>query len=122
MLKELAEQTPEYDVLVVSDGSSDRTAEISRQAGAHVAVLPLEGMNVFNVGTGTGVSINEILDAIRGILNRPLRIDDLGERPGDVPAYYASAAKLTAATGWRSEVGLAEGLRRTVEYYQGRTR
>jgi UDP-glucose 4-epimerase len=89
-------------------------------ARAHVAVLPLEGMNVFNVGTGTGVSINEVLDAIRGILNRPLRIDDLGERPGDVAAYYASPAKLTAATGWRSEVGLVEGLRRTVEYYQGR--
>jgi UDP-glucose 4-epimerase len=89
-------------------------------AKAHVAVLPLEGLNYFNVGTGTGVSINEILDAIRGILGRPLRVDDLGERPGDVPAYYASSARLTAATGWKSEVGLVEGLRRTVAYYQAR--
>lgn len=89
-------------------------------AKAHVAVLPLGGLNYFNVGTGTGVSINEVLDAIRGILGRPLLIDDLGQRPGDVPAYYASAAKLTAATGWKSEVGLVEGLRRTVAYYQDR--
>ena len=33
MLKELAEQTPEYDVLVVSDGSTDRTAELARRVG-----------------------------------------------------------------------------------------
>ena len=30
MLKELAEQTPEYDVLVVSDGSTDRTADVAQ--------------------------------------------------------------------------------------------
>jgi glycosyltransferase involved in cell wall biosynthesis len=46
VLKELAEQTPEYDVLVVSDGSVDRTAEIARAEGAHVAELP------FNLGIG----------------------------------------------------------------------
>jgi UDP-glucose 4-epimerase len=91
-------------------------------AKAHVVVLPLEGMNVFNVGTGTGVSINEILDAIRGILNRPLKIDDLGERAGDVPATYASPAKLTKVTGWRAEVGLVDGLRRTVEFYKARVK
>jgi glycosyltransferase involved in cell wall biosynthesis len=46
VLKELAEQTPEYDVLVVSDGSIDRTATIARDAGVHVAELP------FNLGIG----------------------------------------------------------------------
>jgi glycosyltransferase involved in cell wall biosynthesis len=46
VLKELAEQTPDYDVLVVSDGSTDRTAEVARAAGVHVAVLP------YNLGIG----------------------------------------------------------------------
>jgi glycosyltransferase involved in cell wall biosynthesis len=46
VLKELAEETPEYDVLVVSDGSKDRTADIARAGGAHVAELP------FNLGIG----------------------------------------------------------------------
>jgi glycosyltransferase involved in cell wall biosynthesis len=46
VLKELAEQTPELDVLVVSDGSTDRTAEVARAAGVFVAVLP------FNLGIG----------------------------------------------------------------------
>jgi glycosyltransferase involved in cell wall biosynthesis len=49
VLKELAEQTPEYDVLVVSDGSVDRTAEVARAAGVFVAELP------FNLGIGGAI-------------------------------------------------------------------
>jgi len=72
VLKELAEQTPEYDVLVVSDGSTDRTAEISREAGAHVAVLP------FNLGIGgalrTGFSF-----AVRNGYERAAQFDADGQ-------------------------------------------
>src|SRR5262245_29505792 len=46
VLKELAEQTPEHDVLVVSDGSTDGTADVARGAGAAVGILP------FNLGIG----------------------------------------------------------------------
>ena len=87
-------------------------------ARAHVAVLPLSGLSYFNVGTEKGVQVKKILQIVTDILGRPLRIDDRGERPGDVHAYYASSEKLRAATGWRAQVGLEEGLRRTVEYYR----
>ena len=50
VLKELREQTPEHDVLVVSDGSTDRTADVARAAGAFVAVL-LSGV-VFGILNG----------------------------------------------------------------------
>ena len=89
-------------------------------ARAHAAVMGMQGLNYFNVGTGRGVSVNQILAALTDIFGRPLRVDDLGERAGDIWAYYASPAKLRKATGWRAEVGLAEGLRRTVEFYRGR--
>ena len=72
VLKELAEQTPEYDVLVVSDGSTDRTAEIAREAGVHVAVLP------FNLGIGgalrTGFSF-----AVRHGYERAVQFDADGQ-------------------------------------------
>ena len=89
-------------------------------ARAHVAALPLEGLGYYNVGTEKGVKVKEILQVVTDILGRPLRIDDRGERPGDVHAYYASAAKLRQATGWRAQVNLEEGLRRTVAYYEAR--
>jgi nucleoside-diphosphate-sugar epimerase len=45
-------------------------------------------------------------------------MDDLGERPGDVHATYAWSEKLAAATGWRAQVGLREGLECTVEWFR----
>jgi len=40
---------PDLEVVVVSDGSTDRTAEIAQAAGAHVVALP------FNLGIGGAV-------------------------------------------------------------------
>jgi UDP-glucose 4-epimerase len=89
-------------------------------ARAHVAVLEQTGLNYFNVGSEKGIKVKDVLQAVTDIVGRPLRINDLGERPGDVPALYASSARLRKATGWRAEVGLEEGLRRTVEFFRAR--
>ncbi len=88
-------------------------------ARAHVAVLGLDGLNYFNVGSETGVKVKDILDTVGSILGHKLTVQDLGERPGDVAATYATSERLRQQTGWRAEVDLEEGLRRTVEYYRG---
>ncbi len=89
-------------------------------ARAHAAVLDQTGLNYFNVGSEKGIKVKEVLDAVSGIIGAPLRIDDLGERPGDVPALYASSERLHRATGWHTEVGLKEGLQRTMEFFRAR--
>ena len=89
-------------------------------AQAHVAVLEQTGLNYFNVGTEQGVTVKQVVDAVAKILGRPLRTEDMGERPGDIHAYYASSQRLREGTGWQAQVPLEEGLRRTVEYYKGR--
>jgi glycosyltransferase involved in cell wall biosynthesis len=72
VLKELAEQTPDYDVLVVSDGSTDRTAELARSAGAHLAVLP------YNVGIG-GALRTGFAFAVRRGYERAVQFDADGQ-------------------------------------------
>ncbi len=89
-------------------------------ARAHLAVLDIEGLSYFNVGSETGTKVKEIIQTVTDLLGYPLLIDDLGERPGDVPALYASSTKLQRATGWRAEVGMATGLRLTVEDFEER--
>ena len=89
-------------------------------ARAHAAVLDQTGLNYFNVGSERGIKVRDVLQTVTDILDKPLRIDDLGERSGDVPELYASSEKLRAATGWEAKVGLEEGLRRTIDYYRER--
>ena len=72
VLKELAEQTPEYDVLVVSDGSVDRTADIARANGAHVAELP------FNLGIG-GALRTGFAFAVRNGYDQAVQFDADGQ-------------------------------------------
>ncbi|HEX5368855.1 MAG TPA: NAD-dependent epimerase/dehydratase family protein [Dehalococcoidia bacterium] len=87
-------------------------------AQAHAAVLGVQGLVYFNVGSEIGVKVNDVLSTVGRIVGRPLRINDLGERAGDVPALYASSARLRAATGWQAQVGLEEGLGRTVDFFR----
>ncbi len=87
-------------------------------ARAHIAVLNLSGFNIFNVGTENGIKVIELLKTIEEVLGYKLRIEDLGERAGDVMATFASSAKLKKATCWKPQVSLKEGIKKTVEYFK----
>jgi glycosyltransferase involved in cell wall biosynthesis len=72
VLKELREQTPELDVLVISDGSTDRTTEVARAAGVAVAELP------FNLGIG-GALRTGFTYAVRNGYQRAVQFDADGQ-------------------------------------------
>ncbi len=87
-------------------------------ARAHEAVINLKGLHIFNVGTETGTVVRDLVKMIFEIVGYEVTIKDLGSRVGDAHATYASSKKLAAATGWKAEIGLKEGLVRTVEYFK----
>jgi UDP-glucose 4-epimerase len=89
-------------------------------ARAHIQPLKVQGYEVFNVGTEVGTKVIDVIEAVFDIVGYRVPLDDLGERPGDVPASYASSQKLQKQLGWKAEVGLQEGLRRTIEHYRQR--
>src|SRR6266511_538238 len=72
VLKELHEQTPELDVLVVSDGSTDRTAEVARAAGVIGVELP------YNLGIG-GALRTGFTYAVRNGYDRAVQFDADGQ-------------------------------------------
>ena len=89
-------------------------------ARAHIEPLGVRGFEVFNIGTEVGTKVIDIVETVFRILGYRVPIDDLGERPGDVPASYASSEKIASMLGWRAQVDLEEGLRRTIEHYKQR--
>ena len=87
-------------------------------ARAHIDVLKLTGFNIFNIGTEKGIKVKDIVEEIFKIVGYRVQVADLGKRPGDVPANYASSAKLKKTVGWKAKVSLREGLRRTINFYK----
>jgi len=89
-------------------------------ARAHIQPLKVQGFEVFNVGTEVGTKVIDIIETVFSILGYRVPLDDLGERPGDVAASYASSDKLRKQLGWEAQVDLEEGLRRTIAHYRER--
>ncbi|MBI4058872.1 UDP-glucose 4-epimerase GalE [Candidatus Microgenomates bacterium] len=85
---------------------------------AHVAVINLTGLHIFNVGTEKGIKVMDIINKISDILGYKVEVNDLGERAGDVMANYASFAKIKKEVSWEPKVSLEEGLKRTIEFFR----
>lgn len=74
-------------------------------ADAHLKALDYldEGgaSDVFNLGTGTGTSVMEIVHAVERVTGKPVPRDVGPRRPGDPPALVASADKAARILGWK---------------------
>lgn len=67
---------------------------------AHLLALDQGAVGAFNLGTGKGVSVLEIVEACRNVTGRPIPVRLSPRRPGDPPALYASGAKARRELGW----------------------
>lgn len=56
---------------------------------------------VFNLGSGTGHSVREVIDVCRKVTGRTITVHEADRRPGDPPVLVASAAKARDELGWR---------------------
>ncbi len=81
-------------------------------AQGHLAALKkLEeapGVVTYNLGTGQGYSVLEVVAAFERASGRPIPYEILGRRPGDAPVSYADPTRAEQELGWRAERGLAE--------------
>jgi UDP-glucose 4-epimerase len=70
------------------------------------------GVEAFNVGSGRGLSVREVVDAFQSALGRPLRIvqDPERLRKTDRPALVSDTAKLARALEWRPRVSFEGGV------------
>ncbi len=64
--------------------------------------------NVFNVGTGSGNSVLEVIDAVEKVTGRPVPKEFAPRRAGDPPRLVASCEKARRELGWETEFGRIE--------------
>ena len=64
--------------------------------------------SIFNLGTGTGVSVLEAISAFEKISGQKLKYSIGDKRPGDVMAIYSDTAKSETELGWKPRFNLDE--------------
>ena len=86
-------------------------------AKAHIAALErlLKNNNkkdfeVFNVGTGTGSSVLEVIQAFEKVSKTKLNYKIVGRREGDITSAYADTTLAKVELGWETEKTLDEAL------------
>jgi UDP-glucose 4-epimerase len=85
---------------------------------------PKHSGTVFNAGVDRMISIGELVELIRKCAecDKPVVQEEHRKRPpaSEVMALIADSSKLEAATGWRPQVSLEEGITRTIAWWRGR--
>jgi len=66
------------------------------------------GAEIFNLGTGTGYSVLEIVQAFERINNVSVPYEIVERRPGDIAECYADTKKANEVLHWKAEFGLED--------------
>ena len=79
-------------------------------ARGHVAALQhmKAGASIYNLGTGSGTSVLEIIKAFSKACERDLPYEIKPRRAGDIAACYADCSKAERELGWRAELSIEQ--------------
>jgi UDP-glucose 4-epimerase len=101
----------DYDTV---DGTGVRDyIHVEDLAAGHVAALEAltstsEPVNIWNLGSGHGTSVLELLHAFERAVGRELPYEVVARRPGDVAVSYADPTKANTELGWRTKKSVDE--------------
>ena len=100
------------------DGSAIRDyINVVDLAKAHVSAIrrlldrkQRSAFEVFNLGTGSGLSVFEIIEAFERSTGQKLNYKVAGRREGDIEKVYADTSYANSELGWKAEKGIEESL------------
>lgn len=120
-LKELSVFGNDYDTV---DGTGVRDyIHVVDLAKGHIKalewVLNDNGIDAFNLGTGNGYSVLELVEAFKKYNNVDVPYKIVGRRDGDIASCYADASKAKEVLGWSSEKTVKDMVIDSYNYVKG---
>ncbi|GAA4829879.1 UDP-glucose 4-epimerase GalE [Garicola koreensis] len=109
VLKAARDDAPHATIFGTDYPTEDGTAvrdyiHVRDLAEAHLAALDYAELSrhaIFNLGTGTGTSVREVIDAVREVTGVNIEAVEQDRRSGDPAVLVASGARAAAELGWR---------------------
>ncbi len=91
-------------------GVRDYIHVLDLAAGHYAALKALSepGVSIYNLGTGNGCSVLDIVNAFQRVNNIKIPYQIAPRRPGDIAECYADASKAEIELGWKATRGLDE--------------
>lgn len=65
-----------------------------------------KGVHVFNLGTGKGTSVLQLVHAYEAISSQPIPYQVVGRRSGDIAECYADSSLAAQKLGWKAQFGI----------------
>jgi len=75
-----------------------------------------KGVNIYNLGTGNGYSVLDIINTFEKVNNIKVPYKIVERRPGDIATCFADPTKAFKELGWKAEKGLEEMCRDAYNY------
>jgi len=79
-------------------------------ARAHILALGSSKSESYNLGTGGGSSVREVIDVARKVTGRKVDAIEKARRPGDPPRLIASSEKIKRELGWKPQFQSLEAI------------
>jgi CDP-paratose 2-epimerase len=98
------------DLLHIQDA-----VRIYREALAQIDSIKGEAFNLGG-GPSNAVGLLQLIDELRSVLRRAVKVNHGPWRMGDQPWFVADTSKLDARLGWRAQIGWREGVRDLIDW------
>jgi UDP-glucose 4-epimerase len=72
-------------------------------ARAHILALQSSRSEFYNLGTGGGSSVRQVIDAARKVTGKKIEVVEKARRPGDPPRLIAASEKIKNELGWKPQ-------------------
>lgn len=108
-------------VLIHWDGEQRKDyVYVGDVARSNLMALTRGSGEAYCIATGKGTSVNTIYRHLVKIAGYEVEVIRAPKRPGDIYLSYFDCQKAREELGWKAEIGLAEGLRVTMDYFRSR--
>jgi UDP-glucose 4-epimerase len=107
------------DAVIYGDGGQSRDfVYVGDVVAANLAAFRAKAAGVFNIGTGTETTINELYSRVAAACATPRPARREAGKPGEQRRSVLDVARARAALGFTASVTLPEGLRRTAAWFR----
>ncbi|MHC4451677.1 MAG: NAD-dependent epimerase/dehydratase family protein [Planctomycetota bacterium] len=107
--------------VVCGDGKQSRDfvhVDDLLEAIKSACIAPKAEGELYNIGTGSRITVNGLVNLINGILGKEIQPKYEEARPGDIRHSLADITKAQEMLGFRPRVSIMDGLSTTIEWYR----